>query len=47
MSNYLIGLDFGTYQTKVSINHLDKKPQKHEFFEFGEKKNNCLFLKVD
>jgi len=44
MSDYIIGLDFGTYQTKASINHLDRKPQKHEFFEFGEKKKKSFFF---
>lgn len=44
MSNYLIGLDFGTYQTKASINHLDKQPQKHEFFEFNLDGKKSFFL---
>ena len=40
MRQFVIGLDFGTYQTKVCINHLDKTPSLHEFFEF---KNSSLF----
>ncbi len=44
MAQYVIGLDFGTYQTKVCINHLDKVPSLHEFFEFKNTKNEGLFL---
>jgi len=44
MANYIIGLDFGTYQSKASINNLDKTPQKHEFFEFGKDVKKSFFL---
>lgn len=44
MPNYVIGIDFGTYQTKASINHLDKRPQKHEFFEFNYNNSFSFFL---
>jgi len=44
MGQFVIGLDFGTYQTKVCINHLDKTPSLHEFFEFKNSDNSGLFL---
>ena len=40
MKNYNIGLDFGTYQTKVCI--LDIDNDTHEFFRFPS--NNSFFL---
>ncbi len=44
MANYIIGLDFGTYQTKVCINHLNSNPQQHEFFEFEKDGEKTFFL---
>lgn len=44
MGHFVIGLDFGTYQTKVCINHLDKIPSLHEFYEFKNSDNLSLFL---
>ncbi len=44
MGQFVIGLDFGTYQSKVCINHLDKIPSLHEFFEFKNSGNSNLFL---
>lgn len=44
MGQFVIGLDFGTYQSKVCINHLDKVPSLHEFFEFKNTENSNLFL---
>lgn len=44
MGQFVIGLDFGTYQTKVCINPLDKTPSLHEFYEFKNNENYSLFL---
>lgn len=44
MANYIIGLDFGTYQTKVCVNHLDSNPQQHEFFQFQTGKEEGFFF---
>ena len=44
MGQFVIGLDFGTYQTKVCINHLDKIPSLHEFHEFDKSGNSSLFM---
>lgn len=44
MANYIIGLDFGTYQTKVCVNHLDSNPQQHEFFQFQKDKDDSFFF---
>lgn len=44
MGQYVIGLDFGTYQTKVCINYIDKIPSLHEFFEFKNLGDSSLFL---
>jgi len=44
MANYVIGLDFGTYQTKVCINHLDSNPQQYEFFKFKADVEESFFF---
>jgi len=44
MANYIIGLDFGTYQTKVCVNHLDSTPQQHEFFQFEVDGKESFFM---
>jgi len=44
MSNYIIGIDFGTYQTKVCVNYLDSNPQQHEFFQFNNEGEDSYFI---
>ncbi|MBW6533751.1 MAG: hypothetical protein K0B11_01965 [Mariniphaga sp.] len=44
MANYVVGLDFGTYQTKVCINHLDSNPQQYEFFKFKADEDEGFFF---
>lgn len=44
MANYIIGIDFGTYQTKVCVNYLDSIPQQHEFFQFNNDGQNSYFI---
>lgn len=44
MANYIIGLDFGTYQSKICVNHLDSNPQQHEFFQFQTNKGESYFF---
>lgn len=44
MAQYVIGLDFGTYQSKVCVNYLDKTPSLHEFHEFQSLGISSLFL---
>lgn len=41
MKKYHIGLDFGTMQTKVCVNHVHLEPNIHEFFKFS---NGAFFL---
>jgi hypothetical protein len=44
MANYIIGIDFGTYQTKVCVNHLDSYPEQFEFFQFNIEEHESLFM---
>ena len=44
MANYIIGIDFGTYQTKVCVNHLDSNPQQFEFLQFNTEEHESLFI---
>jgi len=41
---YNIGLDFGTYQSKVCVLHTSADPQKHEFVQFSDNENNSFFI---
>ncbi len=41
---YNIGLDFGTYQSKVCVLHSSAKPEKHEFIEFTDAENKTTFF---
>lgn len=39
-----IGIDFGTSQTKVCVQHTSARPQVHEFLQFGNEGERSFFL---
>jgi len=41
---YNIGLDFGTYQSKVCVLHISDNPQKHEFIQFPDNKGELSYF---
>jgi hypothetical protein len=41
---YNVGLDFGTYQSKACILHVDADPTIHEFFQFSDPMGGSTFF---